>query len=369
MMSKNVYVDFHVLQSVPPACINRDDTGSPKTAFYGGTLRARVSSQAWKRAMRIMFRDIFEQDDLGYRTRKLVSLVAEEIRKLDDVIDDDEANKVASEILEMAGAKSGADKKEVLFFINSGQINAIAKIGVEYCHSDLAKRKKERQYKKLLESALKDNPGIDMLLFGRMAANNATLNYDAAAQVAHSISTHTIFNEYDYFTAVDDCAGEEETGARLLATVEYNSSVLYRYATVNARELLTHLRPDEVKKAVCGFSEAFIRSMPTGRQNTFANRTLPYMVYVALRCDQPINFSGAFERPIRLKDGGYLLESGEALVNYANSVYENYVNAPEKAWLIGGGEISNFGKRVNLKELLSDLETEMGNIENIIATV
>ena len=43
-------LDINVLESVPPSNINRDDTGSPKTAYYGGALRARVSSQAWKRA-------------------------------------------------------------------------------------------------------------------------------------------------------------------------------------------------------------------------------------------------------------------------------------------------------------------------------
>jgi len=30
------FIDFHVLQLVPPSCINRDDTGSPKSARFGG---------------------------------------------------------------------------------------------------------------------------------------------------------------------------------------------------------------------------------------------------------------------------------------------------------------------------------------------
>lgn len=65
-MSKvHYYVDFHVLQTVPPSCVNRDDTGSPKTAQYGGVTRARVSSQAWKHAMRLMFKEIFEPEVLG----------------------------------------------------------------------------------------------------------------------------------------------------------------------------------------------------------------------------------------------------------------------------------------------------------------
>ena len=64
MDTKRLYVDFHVLQTVPPSCVNRDDTGSPKTAVYGGATRARVSSQAWKHAIRKMFAeemaDMFE---------------------------------------------------------------------------------------------------------------------------------------------------------------------------------------------------------------------------------------------------------------------------------------------------------------------
>lgn len=46
-----LFLDIHVVQTVPPANINRDDTGSPKTAQYGGVTRARVSSQCWKGAI------------------------------------------------------------------------------------------------------------------------------------------------------------------------------------------------------------------------------------------------------------------------------------------------------------------------------
>lgn len=75
------YVDIHVLQTVPPSNVNRDDTGSPKTAVYGGVRRARVSSQAWKRATRKAFADGLDASDLGVRTRRVVTLVAEEIAR------------------------------------------------------------------------------------------------------------------------------------------------------------------------------------------------------------------------------------------------------------------------------------------------
>ena len=59
----------------------------------------------------------------------------------------------------------------------------------------------KKEYKKALSTA----PSADIALFGRMVADDPSLNFDAAAQVAHSISTHAVQNEYDYFTAVDDC--------------------------------------------------------------------------------------------------------------------------------------------------------------------
>jgi len=358
-MSKNLYLDFHVIQTVPPSCVNRDDTGSPKMAMYGGTMRARVSSQAWKRAMRLMFQELFTSNFIGYRTKRVAELVAARIHAANGEMSVEDAQKAANNTLELAGVKAGSDKKEALFFVSSLQMEAIAKLAVEYEKDGADKKKKDKEFKPLLEKALNDNPSIDMLLFGRMAASNPVLNYDAASQVAHSISTHTVSNEYDYFTAVDDCGEEENAGAGHLGTVEFNSSTLYRYATVNVRELAEKLEPEELKMAVRGFAEAFIRSMPTGKQNTFANRTLPDMVYVTLRRDQPINLAGAFEKPVTAGGQGYVAKSVEALKEYANIVYENYAANPSKAWVFG----SDFGhdaEKVTMPELLEKLEDAIG---------
>ena len=98
-MNNRLYVDLHVLQTVPPSCVNRDDTGSPKTAVYGGTTRARVSSQAWKRAVRLMFEDILPAEQVGKRTKKVVQMVAEEIEILDQNAD---STALAEKILKAA---------------------------------------------------------------------------------------------------------------------------------------------------------------------------------------------------------------------------------------------------------------------------
>ena len=85
MTKKRIYVDVHALQTVPPSCVNRDDTGSPKTAIYGGVTRARVSSQCWKKAIRMMFKDTLPLGSLGIRTKRVVDVVVDEINKIDNI--------------------------------------------------------------------------------------------------------------------------------------------------------------------------------------------------------------------------------------------------------------------------------------------
>ena len=42
-MNKRLYVDFHIFADRPAQLHQPGHTGSPKTAVYGGVLRARVS--------------------------------------------------------------------------------------------------------------------------------------------------------------------------------------------------------------------------------------------------------------------------------------------------------------------------------------
>ena len=326
MSDTRLYVDIHVLQTVPPSCVNRDDTGSPKTAVYGGTTRARVSSQAWKRAVRQMFREgLIGQEEIGERTKKIVALVSAEIEALAPGRD---ATKLAMEALKKAGLDKISEEKgtDALFFLSREQSRALARLAAQGSED-----------KNAFKEALKRAPSVDMVLFGRMVANDPSLNYDAAAQVAHSISTHAVQNEYDYFTAVDDCAPEDNAGAGHLGTVEYNSATLYRYATVNVREVAEHLGKARAAAVVRAFAEGFLRSMPTGRQNTFANRTLPDAVYIAVRSDQPVNLCAAFEKAVPASPEGYAEASKARLVRCAKELYASFAPAPEQAFSIGRG--------------------------------
>lgn len=342
MDTKRLYVDFHVLQTVPPSCVNRDDTGSPKTSVYGGSVRARVSSQAWKHAMRVMFtEEMSDAVETGKRTKKGTDLVAKQITAL---APESDAEKLAKKAIEAAGIKSDEKGTKALFFMSEAQAKALAVLAVEGCTD-------KKQYKEALKAA----PSADMALFGRMVADDPSLNYDAAAQVAHSISTHAVQNEFDYFTAVDDCAPEDNAGAGHLGTVEYNSSTLYRYATVNVLELVRALGAEQAAETVRAFGEAFIRSMPTGKQNSFANRTLPDAVYVTLRQDQPVNLCRAFEKPVRRSAEGYAEPSKAALKRYAQELYATFAEAPEQSFTVGTG-LEELAQPMPLNTMLTALE-------------
>ena len=350
----SIYIDFHVLQTVPPSCVNRDDMGSPKTAVYGGAVRARVSSQSWKHAMREEFKRLFTEEELGLRTKNVVEMVEKEMFSAGGDPDDKKCNELASKALELAGIKLKSAKKdepvkaEALFFMSKKQAKAIAEHALEL---DL----KAKESKDILKKDLIDNPSVDIALFGRMAASDPTLNYDAAAQVAHAISTHAVQNEYDYFTAVDDLQNEDNAGAGHLGTVEFNSSTLYRYATVNASELVKTIGAGSTAETVKKFGQAFICSMPTGKENSFANRTFPDTVYVTIRSDQPVNLCGAFEKTIKRSENGYADESEKQLAEYAEKVYSRFAAEPVKAFCIGDS-FADKAISLPLNELLDELE-------------
>lgn len=210
-----------------------------------------------------------------------------------------------------------------MFFVSRAQISALADSIVK------GHTKSEE-----LVCVLKEHPNFEIALFGRMAASNHALKCDAASQVAHSISTHEVRTEFDYFTAVDDLSTEGNLGAGHLGIVEFNSSTMYRYATINVREL-ERQQIGEIDRVVRSFAEAFIYSMPTGSQNPFANRTVPDAVYITIREDQPVNLCGAFEEAIN-SSNGYSKPSILRLVEYANKSYQNFVEAPKYA--LGTGE-------------------------------
>lgn len=342
-----LFVDFHVIQTVPPSCVNRDDTGSPKTAVYGGVKRARVSSQSWKHAMRDMFQEYFDASELGLRTVKIVQMLADAIALQDTSKSEEDSLKLARDIVKAMDLKTEKnDDLQALFFLGTQQCKNLAALALS-----------GNLDKKNLKKTLGEGHAVDIALFGRMVAADPTLNCDASSQVAHSISTHAVTSEFDYFTAIDDLKAEDTAGATMIGTVEFNSSTLYRYATIAVHELFDQLGKDTnaTTKAVVEFARAFTLSMPTGKQNTFANYTPPNALVITLREDTPVNLVGAFEKPIRSTNGeGYVDASIKRFIDHSNAMYQSFVGAPVKTYVIGNG-LDEISEPMSMQSMLENL--------------
>lgn len=342
----STYIDVHIVQNIPPSCVNRDDTGSPKSAMYGGVKRLRVSSQAWKHVTRSFFDAHLDREDLGTRTKRVAGILAKEIGRQAEDLEND-AQKLAEEIFNAAKIKLSeprakkseeASKKAkesgYLLFLSNRQIAQLAEMAVKSARSG------EELDKKEVKKIFKSENSIDVALFGRMVADDADLNVDAACQVAHAISTHAAENEFDFFTAVDDdksrAEEREDAGAGMMGTIEFSSATMYRYATVNLDLLHENLGDAEATlRALTSFIEAFVKTMPTGKQNTFANRTLPSMVVVQVRDDQPVSLVGAFERPVLKSDTeGFVAKSVRKLVEHEKQLEEAFGVKPRHAFVV-----------------------------------
>lgn len=347
-----LFVDMHAIQIVPPSNLNRDDTGSPKTAQYGGVKRARVSSQSWKRAMREYFNVEGEISNVGVRTLEIVKYVAEKIIELDDSISMEVAMAKAKDVIEKSQIKLSDNKAKALFFLGDTQAKGLAKAAIN-----------DESDKKKIEEILNGNKPIDIALFGRMVADNPVLNEDASSQVAHAISTHGVQTEFDFYTAVDDLAPEDNAGAGMLGTIEFNSSTLYRYANVAIHEFANQIEDKEaVINAIKLYIKAFVNSMPTGKINTFANQTLPQFVMVTLRKDRPINLISAFEEPVR-SSNGYTKASIEKLIKESKKI-EKFVEEPALQLFIAFDDVEGLGLSAREEENLDALNEELGKYLN-----
>lgn len=368
------FIDIHVLQTVPSSNINRDDTGSPKSATFGGVRRARVSSQAWKRATRKDFAAYLDESDRAIRTRRVMVDLVDRIKALDSSLSTEQALELGKKVMAAASGikfekpkrkKGEGDANEepvvdidlsgYLLFVSNQQLARLAELAVGGRDGDIDKT--------AAKQALKDGNGIEVALFGRMVADDTAYNVDAAVQVAHAISTHAVETEYDYFTAVDDAKpDDEDSGAGMIGVLEFNSSTLYRYATINLHQLQANLGDAETTaRAAEAFVRSFTISMPTGKLNTFANNTLPDAILIQVRTRRPVNLVGAFEAPVVPKPGvSVSVQSAEELGKKAREVDDAYGTSPTAAYLVAAGSdiaasLEGAGERVGLDELVDQI--------------
>lgn len=300
-------IEFHILQSFPVTCLNRDDVGAPKSAMIGGVPRARVSSQCWKRQVRLSLRDLGVR--IGIRTKHVAELLANACRA-----------RGASEEQAVACAKAAAAllATDTLLFFSESEAAAIAEYARDndFAPESIEVKKSGKpalapELRKLVKSRL--NPavdGLDIALFGRMVAQAPDLNIQAAVSFAHAVSTHRVANEVEFFTALDDM--QEEPGSAHMGSLEFNAATYYRYVSLDLGQLSASLHGRGLADAVAAFVRALYIAVPSARQTTQAGLRPWDYARVQIRKGQGMQVS--FDEPVRSRDG-YLKPSITALDN------------------------------------------------------
>jgi len=328
----NKLLEIHMVQNFAPSNLNRDDTGSPKDALFGGVRRGRISSQCLKRAMRTYFRaqQLVDETNLALRTKRVSQILVQALVDLGHSADDSE--RVVALALGGLKLKVDAGKSQYLLFLAWKEIERMAQLihenwaALEDIVPEEGKGRKAAKSAakaalpsglvKSMEGALDGGRAVDVALFGRMLADLPSKNQDAAAQVAHAISTHKVDREFDFYTAVDDLQPGDTSGADMLGTVEFDSACYYRYAAVDLDKLVENLEGDRdlAVKGIEALLRASIFAEPTGKQNTFAAHNPPSFIAFTVRSDaSPRSLANAFEKPVRPDQDGLASASIRAL--------------------------------------------------------
>ncbi|MFF9251800.1 type I-E CRISPR-associated protein Cas7/Cse4/CasC [Streptomyces globisporus] len=332
------FIDLHVIQSIPFANLNRDDTNSVKTVQYGNTLRTRVSSQSWKRAIRGVFEDRVGQAAL--RTRRIgerVTLLLTETRGWpQDLAERVGAHTAAASSIKFELAKDPKDPKQAvankvltnaMVYVPETAVAELADLAEEFREVlQNAKDIKKPADKSVLptdrvEAVLRSRNGV-INLFGRMLAEVDNAGVDGAVQVAHALTTHETDVELDYFSAVDDVTATwgDQSGSGHMGHTEFSAGTFYRYATIDLRDLARNIgdRPEELRELTAAFLSAFILSLPQAKKNSTAPHTIPDLAHISVRTDRPLSYAAAFESPVTAAgQGGYAAPSRTTLSGYA----------------------------------------------------
>lgn len=388
-------IEFHILQSFPVSCLNRDDVGSPKSAIVGGVQRARVSSQCWKRQVRLGMQDL--GIELGIRTKRVTKLMMDachkklkaENKELTDELTEN-IKILAEHVTKILDDKSSEDKKteeykaSTLIFLSNSDASRIAEAMSPFnfslteldekitAVSDALKTAKKDKDKALtvslqegkkgfdkiksITSLLKEfnsfHDGLDIALFGRMVANAPTMNIEAACSFSHAISTHKVSSEVEFFTALDDKQEEDATGSAHMGSLEFNSATYYRYISLNLGQLYDTLAGENLADAIKTFTKALFVAVPSARQTTQSAASPWEYAKVYVRKGQRLQVP--FEQAVKAKQGnGYLKPSIDEL--------ERYLTLKEKlsGSLFGKIDAYTFGEDedYSIDNLVSDLKS------------
>ncbi|WP_181764130.1 type I-E CRISPR-associated protein Cas7/Cse4/CasC [Streptomyces albidus (ex Kaewkla and Franco 2022)] len=331
------FIEAHIIQTIPYANLNRDDTNSVKTVEFGGVNRTRISSQSWKRVMRLRLQEQLGEQAL--RTRRLAERIERHLMAEPHSWPKDLAARAGRHVVVASsvgaeppknGEDSSAWSSAVMVYVPDTAVAQLADLAAEHRTAlEAAKDTKTLTQKDALvptdrvDEVLRSRNGV-INLFGRMLAQVEDAKVDGAVQVAHAFTTHGTDTEIDYFSAVDDVTDGwgDTTGSAHMGHAEHSAGVLYRYVVLDVADLLKNLGGDTeaARRLATGFLDAALLSMPAAKRNSTAPHTIPDIAHVCVRSDRPVSYASAFERPVRAdSEGGYTRPSIAALEAYAEA--------------------------------------------------
>ncbi len=296
------FIQLHLLTFVPPANLNRDDTGAPKTAIVGGDLRLRLSSQSLKRAWRTS--DIFAkrlEGHLSQRTLRFGEEIQQRLLKLG--ADEKKALEITRAVIQAFGKPKAENDKNPTYTEQLAFISPAERAAAFELADKLAAGEKLDDKRKIAAEVLKRaDTAADIAMFGRMFADHPDFNREAAVQVAHAFTTHRVAVEDDYYTAVDDLnKGVEDMGAGFVGEAGFGSGVFYLYLCIDADLLVANLAGDKdlAKAALSALIEAATKVAPNGKQNSFASRIRTFYLLAEKGSEQPRSLASAFAKSVK----------------------------------------------------------------------
>ncbi len=320
-------IAIHMIQNHSPANLNRDDLGAPKTCYFGGVMRSRISSQCLKRSIRKSAD--FEKLCGGIRTRQLAKLIAAELGQ------DPAKKKLAAEALEKCGIKKkDDDHSDMLVYTTKAAISKIAELlsKSESVSGDLA-----AECGKMISESV---AVPDMALSGRMLETGELRDttVEASLQVAHAISTHEARSEVDYYVAADDIPGDD-AGAAYVDEAMFASACFYKYFSIHWETLVGNLGGFQGNKeflaahTVGAFLRGAALANPTGKQNSFAAHNPPDGILVAVTPGgAPISYANAFANPVLTGPRDLVSGSIAQLGQYIHDLDVGYGNTGQRIW-------------------------------------
>lgn len=311
------FAQLHLLTAYPPANLNRDDLGRPKTALVGGAERLRISSQSLKRAWRTS--DVFAyklDGHIGTRSKRLGEEVFNVLSKggVTEKKARDWARKIANVFGKLKKSKDDGSMDalhiEQLAHISPEEQAAIDDLVQHLIASGEAPSDDE------LKLLRKQKTAADIALFGRMLADDPGFNTEAACQVAHAITVHKVAVEDDFYTAVDDLnRGEEDVGAAHMGDTEFGAGLFYSYLCIDRQLLLDNLggNTELARRTLSALIESAATVAPTGKQNSFGSRARASYILCEKGDAQPRNLSVAFLKTTEAGQDGLLANAIAAL--------------------------------------------------------